>query len=70
MSCIPVHTFFPDSTWQTIYANQVDAMARYSYILAQFLRLLPRYEFQRIATKYRGDTTTASISSAGTSWHA
>ena len=55
MSCILVHTFFPDSTWQTIHANQVDPMARYSYILAQFLRLLPRYEFQRIATKYRGD---------------
>jgi hypothetical protein len=30
-------------------------MARFSYILAQFLRLLPRYEFQRVATKYRGD---------------
>jgi hypothetical protein len=55
MSCIPVHTFYPDSTWQTIHANQVDPMARYSYILAQFLRLLPRYEFQRIATKYQGD---------------
>ena len=55
MSCILVHTFFPDSIWQTIHANQVDPMARYSYILAQFLRLLPRYEFQRIATKYRGD---------------
>ena len=30
-------------------------MARYSYILAQFLRLLPRYEFQLIANKYQGD---------------
>jgi len=55
MSCIPVHTFFPDSTWQTIHTDQVDPMARFSYILAQFLQLLPRYEFQRVATKYRGD---------------
>jgi hypothetical protein len=50
-----VRTFFPDSTSLTIHADQVDPMARYSYILAQFLRLLPRYEFQLIANKYQGD---------------
>jgi hypothetical protein len=30
-------------------------MARYSFVIAQFLKLLPRYEFQRIANKYKGD---------------
>lgn len=55
MSCSPVRTIFPDSTCLPIHAYQVDLMARYSYILAQFLRLLPRYEFQLIANKYQGD---------------
>ena len=55
MSCSPVHRFFPDSSCLTIHADQVDPMARYSYILAQFLRLLPRYEFQLIANKHQGD---------------
>jgi hypothetical protein len=30
-------------------------MARHPYILSQFLRLLPRYQFQLIAKKYKGD---------------
>jgi hypothetical protein len=30
-------------------------MARHSFVIAQFLKLLPRYEFQRIANNYRGD---------------
>jgi hypothetical protein len=30
-------------------------MARQSFVIAQFLKLLPRYEFQRIVNKYRGD---------------
>jgi transposase len=30
-------------------------MARHSFVIAQFLKLLPRYEFQRIANKYQGD---------------
>ena len=30
-------------------------MVRYSFVIAQFLKLLPRYEFQRIANKYKGD---------------
>jgi hypothetical protein len=30
-------------------------MARQPFIIAQFLKLLPRYEFQRIANKYKGD---------------
>jgi hypothetical protein len=30
-------------------------MARHSYVFSQFLRLLPHYEFQLIANKYKGD---------------
>ena len=30
-------------------------MARQPYIFAQFLSLLPRFEFQRIVYKYNGD---------------
>jgi hypothetical protein len=30
-------------------------MARHPYILSQFLRLLPRYQFQLIVKKYKGD---------------
>lgn len=30
-------------------------MARIQYVFAQFLALLPRYEFQRIVNKYQGD---------------
>jgi hypothetical protein len=33
----------------------MEPMARHSYIFSQFLRLLPRYEFQLIANKYKGD---------------
>ncbi|WP_353740619.1 DUF4372 domain-containing protein [Desulfoferrobacter suflitae] len=30
-------------------------MPRHPYVLGQFLRLLPRYEFQRIVNKFNGD---------------
>jgi len=33
-------------------------MPRLAYVLSQFLRLLPRYEFQRIVNKYKGDFHT------------
>jgi Domain of unknown function (DUF4372)/Transposase DDE domain len=33
-------------------------MLRHSFILAQLLSLLPRYEFQRIVNKYKGDYRT------------
>lgn len=33
-------------------------MPRHSYILSQFLRLLPRYQFQLIVNKYQGDYRT------------
>ncbi len=33
-------------------------MPREAYVFAQFLRLLPRYEFQRIVEKYHGDYRT------------
>ncbi len=33
-------------------------MPREAYVFAHFLRLLPRYEFQRIVDKYHGDYRT------------
>ena len=33
-------------------------MPREAYVFAQFLRLLPRYEFQRIVEKHHGDYRT------------
>jgi hypothetical protein len=33
-------------------------MPREAYVFAQFLRLLPRYEFQRIVDKFNGDYRT------------
>jgi len=33
-------------------------MSREAYVFSQFLRLLPRYEFQRIVEKYNGDYRT------------
>ena len=38
--------------------NNVKPMPRQPYVFAQFLRLLPRYEFQRIVNKYKGDYHT------------
>lgn len=35
--------------------DNVKTMPRQPYVFAQFLRLLPRYEFQRIVNKYKGD---------------
>ena len=39
-------------------ARQALAMAKQPYVFAQFLALLPRYEFQRIVNKYKGDYRT------------
>ena len=36
-------------------------MAQQQYVFAQFLALLPRYEFQQIVTKYRGDYRTKTF---------
>lgn len=36
-------------------------MAQQQYVFAQFLALLPRYEFQRIVSKYRGDYRTRTF---------
>ena len=33
-------------------------MPRHPFIFTQFLQLLPRYEFQRIVNKYKGDYRT------------
>lgn len=38
--------------------NNVKTMPRQPYVFAQFLHLLPRYEFQRIVNKYKGDYHT------------
>ncbi len=40
-------------------------MAKQPYVFAQFLELLPRYEFQRIVNKYKGDYRTKSFKC----WH-
>ena len=40
---------------QPFRIGRTDSMARQPFIIAQFLKLLPRYEFQRIANKYKGD---------------
>ena len=37
-------------------------MPRHPYVLAQFLGLLPRYEFQRIVKRYSGDYRSRSFS--------
>ena len=39
-------------------AKNIKIMPRHPYILSQFLRLLPRYEFQSIVNKYKGDYHT------------
>jgi hypothetical protein len=44
-------------------------MPREAYVFAQFLRLLPRYEFQRIMHKYHGDYRPGT-SNAGINWSA
>jgi len=38
--------------------KSINTMPRSAYVLSQFLRLLPRYEFQRIVNKYKGDYHT------------
>lgn len=38
--------------------SRSDLMPSSPYVFAQFLRLLPRYEFQRIVNKYNGDYRT------------
>ncbi len=40
-------------------------MAQQQYVFAQFLALLPRYEFQRIVSRYRGDYRTRKFKC----WH-
>ena len=40
-------------------------MPREAYVFSQFLRLLPRYEFQRIVDKYNGDYRTKQFKC----WH-
>lgn len=62
------HKIYPDSIFDAISSNglnvsifrtkNIKVVPRQPYILSQFLRLLPRYEFQRIVNKYKGDYHT------------
>ena len=38
--------------------KSIKIMPRHAYVLSQFLRLLPRYEFQCIVNKHNGDYHT------------
>ena len=38
--------------------ESIKIMPRHPYVLSEFLKLLPRYEFQRIVNKYKGDFHT------------
>ncbi len=59
---------YPDSILTTISLVELNIrnfktkiikiMPRRAYVLSQFLRLLPRYEFQHIVNKYKGDFHT------------
>jgi hypothetical protein len=42
----------------SVKTKSINLMPRHPYVLSQFLRLLPRYEFQRIVNKYKGDYHT------------
>jgi len=41
--------------------HELFAMPRHAFVFAQFLQLIPRYEFQRIVEKYHGDYRTRSF---------
>jgi len=45
--------------------NRERLMAKQPYVFAQFLSLIPRYEFQRIVNKYKGDFHTKTFKC----WH-
>ena len=49
------HTSY--SIFDTFYHLEID-MPSPPYVFSQLLDLLPRYEFQRIVNKYRGDHRT------------
>jgi hypothetical protein len=63
-----VPTIYPDSILAIISLaglnihrfkrESIKNMPRHPYVLSEFLRLLPRYEFQRIVNKYKGDFHT------------
>ena len=42
----------------SVKTKSINLMPRSAYVLSQFLRLVPRYEFQRIVNKYKGDYHT------------
>lgn len=56
LCCVRRYSNLPrTASRQPIQVGRTDSMARHSFTIAQFLKLLPRYEFQRIANKYKGD---------------
>jgi hypothetical protein len=66
--CTIVLKIYPDSILDIISlvgfdihrfrTKSIKNMPRHPYVLSQFLRLLPRYEFQGIVNKYKGDFHT------------
>lgn len=68
MFCFIFYNSLPDSTkatyllcfynTQLVFLLRVIRMPRHPYVFSQFLRLLPRYEFQHIVKKYKGDYRT------------
>ena len=68
MFFIVVFKIYPDSILaiislvglniHSVKTKSINLMPRSAYVLSQFLRLLPRYEFQRIVNKYKGDYHT------------
>jgi len=68
------YNYFPDSivTEKMLQNHYLDYknsrelfMAQQPYVFKQFLSLLPRYEFQRIVNKYKGDFHTKTFKC----WH-
>jgi len=55
----------PGNNCPEYYQDNKFPMARQPYIFAQFLSLLPRFEFQRIVKKYKGDYRTKTFQC----WH-
>ena len=51
-----IFQIYPDSilTILSFKTKSIHIMPRSAYVLSQFLRLLPRYEFQSIVIKYKG----------------
>ena len=56
--CYLSYFIMVNRTAKLLYYLQERAMAGRQYVFAQFLNLLPRYDFQCIVNKYNGDYRT------------